>query len=60
MTRAWLQKLHTYFTLNPKMEDDTIRFTTLHLDDLAYDWWQHSMTTKEEELTLYLQVALGA
>lgn len=28
------------------MEEDAIRFATLHLDGLAYDWWQDGMTTQ--------------
>lgn len=30
--RAWIQKLDTYFHLNPMREVDAIRFATLHLE----------------------------
>lgn len=33
------QKLQTYFTLSTMVEEDVICFATLHLADLAYDWW---------------------
>lgn len=44
--RAWLQKLHTYFTLNPMIEEDFVRSPTLQLDGIVYEWWQHGMTTQ--------------
>ena len=44
--RAWLQKLQTFFTLNPMKESDVIQFASLHLEDVAYDWWYHGMTTQ--------------
>ena len=44
--RAWLQKLQTFFTLNPMKESDVVQFTSLHLEDVAYDWWYHGMTTQ--------------
>ena len=30
--RIWVQKLDTYFQLNPMTETDAIKFATLHLD----------------------------
>ena len=45
LARAWLQKLQTFFTLNPMKESDVIQFSSLHLEDVAYDWWYHGMTT---------------
>ena len=44
--RAWLQKLQTFFTLNPMKESDVVQFASLHLEDAAYDWWYHGMTTQ--------------
>ena len=44
--RAWLQKLQTFFTLNPMKESDAVQFASLHLEDAAYDWWYHGMTTQ--------------
>ncbi len=43
--RAWLQKLHNFFTLNPMKESDVVQFASLHLEDETYDWWYHGMTT---------------
>ena len=43
--RAWLQKLQT-FTLNPMKESDVVQIASLHLEDAAYDWWYHGMTTQ--------------
>ena len=45
-TRAWLQKLQTFFTLNPMKESDVVQFASLNLEDVAYDWWYHGMTTQ--------------
>lgn len=44
--RAWLQKLDTYFSLNPMYEGEAIRFATLHLEGLAHKWWYHGMVTQ--------------
>ena len=46
LARAWLKKLHTFFTLNPMQESDVVKFASLHLEDAAYDWWYHGMTTQ--------------
>jgi len=43
--RAWLQKLETYFVLNPMKEKDAVQFATLHLEGEAYEWWYHGHTT---------------
>ena len=43
--RAWVQKLNTYFQLNPMAEADAIKLATLHLEGEAHDWWFHGMTT---------------
>jgi hypothetical protein len=43
--RAWVQKLDTYFQLNPMVETDAIKLATLHLEGEAQDWWYHGMTT---------------
>jgi hypothetical protein len=44
-TRAWVQKLDTYFQLNPMMETDAIKLATFHLDGEAHDWWYHGLVT---------------
>jgi len=42
--RTWLQKLQTYFTLNPMVEE-VVKFATLHLDGIADNWWHHGLFT---------------
>ncbi len=37
--RAWVQKLDTYFQLNPMAKTDAIKLATLHLEGEAHDWW---------------------
>ena len=44
-SRAWIQKLDTYFHLNPMKEADAIRFATLHLEGDAQEWWYHGLIT---------------
>ena len=43
--RIWVQKLETYFQLNPMIETDAIKLATLHLDDEAHEWWYHGLVT---------------
>jgi len=38
-----LQKLDTYFSLNPMFEEEAIKFATLYLEGVAHEWWYHSM-----------------
>jgi len=38
-TRAWEQKLDTYFYLNPMIEAKVIKFATLHVDGEAHKRW---------------------
>jgi hypothetical protein len=42
-TRAWVQKLDTYFHLNPMTKAEVIKFATLHLDGEAQEWWYHGL-----------------
>ena len=42
---SWIQKLDTYFKLNPMAEKDAIKLASLHLDGEANDWWFHGMKT---------------
>ena len=44
-TRIWVQKLDTYFQLNPMTETDAIKLATLHLDEEAHEWWYHRLVT---------------
>jgi hypothetical protein len=54
-TRAWVQKLDTYFQLNPMTEAKAIKFTTLHLDGEAHEWWYHGLVTMgHANITSYL------
>ena len=43
--KNWVQKLDTYFQLNPMIETDAIKLATLHLDREAYEWWYHGLVT---------------
>ncbi|XP_059073754.1 uncharacterized protein LOC131874408 [Cryptomeria japonica] len=43
--RTWVQKLDTYFQLNPMLEEDAIKYAALHLDGSAHEWWHHGMVT---------------
>jgi hypothetical protein len=42
-TRAWVQKLDTYYKLNQMTEAEAISFTTLHLEGEAHDLWHHGL-----------------
>lgn len=44
-TRAWVQKLDNYLSLRPMLEEDAIRFATLHLEEAAHEWWYHKLIT---------------
>ena len=43
IANSWVQKLDTYFQLNPMVERDAIRMATLHLEGDASDWWFHGL-----------------
>jgi hypothetical protein len=43
--KAWVQKLYAYLQLNPMMEMDAIKFSTLYLGGKSHEWWYHGMTT---------------
>jgi hypothetical protein len=43
--RGWVQKLDTYFQINPMTEADVIKFATLHLDGESHEWWYHGLVT---------------
>jgi hypothetical protein len=44
-TRAWVQKLDTYYKLNQMTEAEAIRFATLDLEGEAHEWWYHGLVT---------------
>jgi hypothetical protein len=53
--RAWVQKLDTYFQLNPMTETEAIKYATLHLDGEAHEWWYHGLVTLgHASITSYL------
>lgn len=45
---VWLQKLEQLFKDKPRDDDEKIRFATLHLEGLPYEWWLNvDMDTQE-------------
>jgi hypothetical protein len=44
-SRAWVQKLDTYYKLNQMTESEAISFATLHLEGEAHEWWYHGLVT---------------
>jgi hypothetical protein len=42
-TRAWVQKLDTYYKLNQMIEIEATSFTTLHLEGEAHEWWHNGL-----------------
>jgi hypothetical protein len=38
-----VHKLDTYFQLNLMIEAEAIKFSTLHLDGEAHEWWYHGL-----------------
>jgi hypothetical protein len=54
--RAWVQKLDTYFQLNPMPEEEAIKYAAIHLDGLAHEWWHHGMVTMgHAHITSYVE-----
>jgi hypothetical protein len=54
--QAWVQKLDTYFKLNPMTESEVISFATLHLEGEAHEWWYHGLVTLgHSRITSYLE-----
>lgn len=52
--RAWVQKLDNYLSLRPMLEEDAIRFATIHLEGAAHEWWYHGLITLFHNLiTIY-------
>ena len=45
IVRAWVQKIDTYFQLNPMHVKEAIKYAALHLDGQAHEWWHHGMVT---------------
>jgi hypothetical protein len=45
LAKAWVYKMDAYLQLNPMMEFDSIKFSTLYLEGKGHEWWYHGMTT---------------
>lgn len=45
--RAQLEKIQTYFIIDSMIEEASICFATLQLDDITYEWQQHDMITQD-------------
>jgi len=49
--------IDTYLQLNPMLEAKAIKFTTLHLEGEAYEWWYHVLVTLgHSNITSYLDI----
>ena len=48
--QAWISKLDTFLTLRPMAERDAIRYATLHLEGVAYDWWHHGLVSQDHAM----------
>ena len=44
-SKAWVEKLDTYFPLNKVSEIEAIKIVALHLEGEAQEWWFHGLTT---------------
>jgi hypothetical protein len=54
--QAWVQKLDTYFKLNPMTESEAISFANLHLEGEAHKWWYHGLVALgHNHITSYLE-----
>lgn len=47
--RAWLQKLDACFLLNPKFEEEAIKFANLHLEGMTHKWRYHGMMAQGKD-----------
>lgn len=46
---SWAQKMDTYLSLSPMMEEDAIKLTILHLEGTSHDWWHHGLITQDHQ-----------
>ena len=44
-TWNWVQKLDTYFQLNPMIETDAIKLDNFHFEGESHEWWYHGLVT---------------
>ncbi|XP_057851781.2 uncharacterized protein LOC131061964 [Cryptomeria japonica] len=52
--QSWVQKLDTYLSLSPMIEENAIKFATLFLAGIAQDWWHLSLITQgHQNITTY-------
>lgn len=53
-TRAWVQKVDTYFQINYMLEEEAFKYEAIHLDGITHEWWHHGMiTTEQDKITSY-------
>jgi hypothetical protein len=43
--RSWVHKWDTCFQINPVIDEKAVKFSTLHLDGEAHEWWYHGLVT---------------
>jgi len=41
--REWVHTLDTYFQFNSMIETEEFKFSTIHLDGEAHEWWYHGL-----------------
>jgi hypothetical protein len=55
-SRAWVQKLNTYYKINHMIETEAISFTIFHLEGEAHEWWHHGLVTLgHSQITSYME-----
>ena len=55
-TRGWAHEMDTYSQLNLMLEDGTIKYATLRLNDISPKWWRHGMvTTTHDQINSYVE-----
>lgn len=47
---AWIQKINTYLSLNPMNKEEAIKFASLQLEEVAYEWLYHGIVTQGHNL----------
>ena len=51
---AWVQKVDTYFQLNPLPEEEATKYVALHLEGIAHEQWHHGIVTlSHDQVTSY-------
>ena len=58
-TKAWVEKLDTYFQLNRVSEMEAIKIEALNLEGEAHEWWFHGLYTLwNSSVTAYVKFML--